>query len=119
MTSTRLVLRVLDAGGRMLGWVEHEAAVRGDGTLRASHDVRAEISTDGRAVTLSVHWPDVNTETRIPIDVAVIAGQSLALFDARGAMVTVGDKPGPLPPVTVGSRSIGLPAGKLGAVSVQ
>jgi hypothetical protein len=114
--TTKIVCRVLSDGHVLLGWVEHWAAVPGDGYLRAAGPVSVPIATAGRVVTLSLHWCDVNIEVRVPgPDQVVSPGDVIPLFPTHAPMIKVGDMPGPLPAVTVGSIAVGIPVGSLGA----
>jgi hypothetical protein len=111
-----MVCRLLDAQGQLLGWVEHYARIRGDGCLRADGDVSILVECDGMAAVASLHWADVNAETRVPLDVKVKAGDTLTIFRRGSVMVVVGRIPEGLPPVTVRNVvSVGIPVGMLGA----
>jgi len=114
--TTKLVIRLLDAAGSLIGWTEHQAAVPGDGTLRAAADVIIVASASGYPITASVHWADINTETRITIPAMPLsAGESLALFTKGSTILVVGQMPQNLAPVTVGRAVVSVPAGGVGA----
>lgn len=117
MTRTKLVIRLFDPEQRMLGWVTHDAAVRGDGTLRSSASVVVPIDLSGTLAAVSVHWCDVNVETRTPCPAKTVrSGQLLTVFPADVPLLVVGPQAGGLPPVTVRQAvTIGVPAGALGA----
>jgi hypothetical protein len=115
--TAKIVCRLLDSQGKLLGWEEHYAAVRGDGSLRASKQVIIPIELAGRAKEISLHWCEVNVETRVPApDLDVKVGEQILIFQTNMQMVVLGRPPIGLPPVTVGrSIGIGIPAGQLGA----
>jgi len=113
--TAKLVVRVLDAGGRLLGWVAHPAAVRGDGTLRASADVSVPIMESGGAAVVSWHWCDPNVEIRVPVDTAVAAGQVWTVKRSAEVILQIGPAAGGLPPVVVGRIEVPVPPGAVGA----
>jgi hypothetical protein len=114
--TTKIVCRLLTEEHRLLGWVEHGASIRGDGCLRANGPVSIPISESGQVVMVSLHWCDVNVETRIPLHVWVEPGVALTVFPDQAPMITVGLMPGPLPAVTVGRPiAVSIPVGALGA----
>lgn len=101
---------------RMLGWCEHQAAIRGDGMLRSSGPVALTVTERGPACYVSLHWCDLNVEVRVAWWAGeVLPGTILNLFETDQQMLKVGDMPGPLPPVTVGSQTVGVPVGSFGA----
>lgn len=109
---TKLVLRLMELSGKMLGWTEVQAEIRGDGNLTVGpFKILAE--RGGTATILSCHWADVNVEYRVPILMGINEGQ-VVNFDG-GIVVHVGHPPASLPPVTVGNRSINVPTGVLSA----
>jgi hypothetical protein len=113
----KIVCRLLDRQNKLLGWTEHHAQVRGDGCLRSSGPVVVPIETSGAPAFVSLHWADVNVETRIPCpEVFIQSGNSLLVFADGAPMVTLGVPPVGLPPVTVGRPvSITVPVGQLGS----
>lgn len=113
---TKLVCRLLDADNKMLGWCWHIAAMRGDGCLRATIPVVMDVDEDGAPTTLSVHWADMNVETRVPMPkLTVTRGQSLVIFQPHAAMLRAGEPPTQrLPPVTTKAVSVAVPVGQLG-----
>lgn len=113
---TKLVCRLMTAEFRLLGWCEHRARMRGDGCLRSDDVVRVAITESGTPAVLSIHWCDVNTEVRTPWTFgAVAAGSIVTLFERDAMMIRVGEMTGRLPPVTVGSTTVGIPVGGMGA----
>lgn len=116
---TKLVIRVLDdASGALLGWVAHQAAIRGDGCLRASAPVIVSIRAPGRTGAVSVHWADLNTETRWPMPGRAVApGDTLTLFEPHAVILTVGTPPSGLPELVVGRQVVGIPSGGVGATA--
>lgn len=117
MVTSRLILRLLGTDGRLLGWAEHVAAVRGDGCLRASGPVGIVIDEPGICVAVSIHWADVNVESRIqlPTPTPARAGEVAPIFDHGAVIVTLGQPPVGLPPVTVRSRAVPIGVGGIGA----
>lgn len=115
--TTKIVVRLLDAGGALLGSVVHHATIKGDGCLRAAGPVVCGIAESGAPTIVSLHWADVNVEARVPAPApAVQAGQIVPLFDAGAVLIEVGPMPGPLPPIVVGAVAVSVPLGGLGAV---
>ena len=114
---TKLVCRLLDANDHMLGWCWHIAAMRGDGCLRSTLPVVLDVDEDGTGSVMSVHWADMNVETRIPLpDVVVKRGQALSIFPAHAPMIQCGTPPEKrLPPVTTKAVEVSVPVGQLGA----
>ena len=113
---TKIVLRLLDAEGALLGAVVHDAAIKGDGCLRAAGPVVVTVAQTGCPAVLSLHWCDVNVETRIAAPVPwVTTGQVVTLFDRDAPLIVVGPMPASLPPIVVGAVTVAVPAGGLGA----
>jgi hypothetical protein len=115
----KLVIRLLDAEGALLGWQEHWARVKGDGCLRADGPVTIPVDTAGVPTTLSTHWTDLNVEVRVPFTapVSVTPGDELRVFEPGAALIQAGTPPGHLPAVTVKRRiAVAVPVGGLGVV---
>lgn len=114
---TKIVCRLLTADHQLLGWCEHRARMRGDGCLRADHAVNLTVTAAGVPRWLSLHWCDANTEVKVlwtgPARVSV--GDVVWFFKSDDPMVKIGEMPTNLPPVTVGSVTIAVPTGTLGA----
>lgn len=116
MTATKVVIRILDAAGTLLGAVVHQAAVKGDACVRASAPVIVVPEVSGLAAVLSVHWADVNVETRVPYVAAVAVGQPVALFAPNAVLIEAGAMPHALPAITVRESVVAEPlTGGLGA----
>jgi len=117
MLTTKLIVRVLDAGGSLLAWGEVPAEARGDGCLWASRSVTLPVECAGTPALLSVHWADVHVESRSAISHPdVTPGSTIDLPWAQKPVMTIGPMPGYLPPVTVrGTVAIGVPVGVMGA----
>jgi hypothetical protein len=117
---TKLVCRLLDADGKMLGWCAHEARLSGDGFLRASSQVVMHIEESGDPTVVSIHWADVNVETRVPIPPTHVSkSMALTLFQPNAPMLQAGEPPKQrLPPVTMRTVEVSVPVGSLGALSV-
>lgn len=116
---TRLVVRLLDAAGTILAWADVYAQARGDGALWLMAPFQAVGEKSGSAVTVSVHWPDINAHVLIPLEAAIpVQAQTIVT-------VPWGDQPilriapqgqYPPPPVTVRqSVAVGVPLGSLAA----
>lgn len=113
---TKLVIRLLDGEGQMLGAVVHHAAIKGDGCLRAAGPVVIIAERDGVPACVSTHWCDVHVETRVPFPwVPVKAGRVISIAAANAPLLVVGTPPVHLPPITVGSTAVGVPVGGIGA----
>jgi hypothetical protein len=110
---TKVVLRLLDSDGALVGWAVHHARLRGDGCLRASSDVIIPIDPPRVGTVLSIHWCDPNVEIRMPV---VVGGMpSFVAFRFDDPLIRIGEMPGPLPAITVGSVAVGIPVGAMGA----
>lgn len=118
MHTTKLVIRLLDAVGALMGWCEVQARVPGDGQLWAPGVIRIIPEVSGVPATLSTHWCDVNVETRVPWPSpdAVKAGVPITLCAGPQPLMKVGDPPVELPPVTVGRAVVCVPTGGLNPV---
>jgi len=115
--TAKIVCRLLDINGQMLGWNEHHASMPGDGTLRADGPVQIYIDHDGLPTVVSLHWTDVNVETRIPCPaVRAKQGEALIVFASGDPIIRLGVPPVGLPLVTVGRPvQVGIPAGQMGS----
>lgn len=105
----------------MLGWCWHIAAMRGDGCLRSTLPVVVDVDESGTPAVLSVHWADMNVETRVPMpQMTVTRGQALKVFDSNQPMLSCGEPPTKrLPPISTKNMvDISVPVGQLGAMSV-
>ena len=68
MLVTKLVIRVLNASGELMGWTEVQAEARGDGCLwTQTSPVSVLIEKAGLPMFQSIHWCDINVELRHPI----------------------------------------------------
>lgn len=115
---TKIVVRLLDETGRLLGWAQVMARAKGDGKLWSSGPLRIPIELRGLATTLSLHWCDVNVEIRLalPRPTWFEAGETYTPYEEAADLITVGAIPGELPAVTVrGPVAVDLLAGELGA----
>lgn len=102
---TKLIFRVLTIAGELLGWTEHMALAKGDGKLWTTSRVVVPIEAPGVAHELSMHWVDINIDSRIPLPphtmLTVKVGDTLLPFEADVPAIVVGPMPAALPPVTV------------------
>lgn len=117
--TTKIVCRVLDAQNNLLGWTPVMALARGDGQLWSEGPVTIPIERAGHAVVLSAHWADVHVETRVPLNVDVLAGQPLTVYPQASPIMCCGQVPGPLPAVTVGSVAVSVPVGQIGTTGYR
>jgi hypothetical protein len=115
MLTTKVVVRLLDDAGALLGWEVIQAEARGDGCLWAPTTTVVPFEANGRAAVLSLHLADLHLEVRRPIDVAARPGTGVTLAQP---LVRLGEPPVGLPPVTVrASPVIAVPVGTLGPVT--
>ena len=114
MLTTRLIIRLLNAQGQLLGWAEALGEARGDGALWVWAPTNIGIEVNGILTHVSVHWCDVNVEVRVvAAPQTVTLGQVITLPGNWEAM-RCGPAAGGLPPVTVRTPvSVGLLAGSL------
>lgn len=112
---TKLVIRLLDAAGELLGWAQVMGHARGDGKIWVNEPTLVQIDQIGTVAIVSVHWCDVNVELRYTVDPKeLILGQQYALAGDWDA-ITCGPAAGGLPPVTIRTPiSMIVPAGQLG-----
>lgn len=117
MVRTKIVCRVLDADGRLLGWEQHQAAINGDGMIRAASAVSVPVDESGTATAISWHWADVNVETRVPIPpTPVTRGAAFVVANANDPMIVCGSIPQGLPTIsTRNAVQVAVPEGRLGA----
>lgn len=117
----KLVVRLLNAQGVMLGWCEHQAMALGDGLLRASGPVVLVMDITGVPSEASIHWTDINAECRVPCPPSgvIAAGTPVTLFQPKQEMVRAGAPPATrLPPVsTKMPLAIGVPMGSMGEMA--
>ena len=114
--TTKVVCRLLDAAGVLLGWSEVMAVARGDGRLWSPGPVSIYAEQSGASTELSVHWCDVNVETRVPFTVSVAQGHDVIVAPQAVPLLVVGSPAGGLPAVTVRRRvAVSVPVGTLGA----
>ena len=117
---TKLVVRLFDESGVMLGVIVHHAALLGDGALRASSPMHVVADVGGTPVRAHAHWCDPNvgielpfpTETRVKLE----QGDTLKLYERGDVIAQIGPVPVNLPPIVVRATSaIAVPVGGLGA----
>lgn len=114
--TTKLVCRLLDAAGALLGWCDVQAVARGDGALWSPGPVAVPVDVSGQAAWLSTHWCDVNIETRVPCPVQCVAGGEVVVASTAAPLIRVGPAAGGLPPVTLRRRlTVTVPVGAVGA----
>ena len=118
---TKLVVRLLDVDGRVLGASKCFAVARGDGYLHAESSAAVLLEASGVAAAVSVQWCDINTEIVMPLHTMewVSAHQAIELFPA-GPIFKVGDPCREYPPfVERDSVALGVPLGSLGMVGTR
>lgn len=112
----KIVARVLDAAGALLGWGEIAVSPRGDATLRSvSGPLVVKVDTSGEAHVISYHWADLNVQKRVPYPggaTALQAGQSVQFSFPDDVVLSLPSDEGPLPAVTVGASVVSVPVGK-------
>jgi hypothetical protein len=99
----KVVLRVLDDAGALLGWTAIEARARGDGCLWSPGPVALLVDAPGAPALVSLHWCDLNVEVRVPLPAQspVEAGQALTVYREATPLIVCGQPPASLAPVTV------------------
>jgi hypothetical protein len=114
--TTKLVLRLLDAAGELLGWAEVPGVMKGDGNLTVEQSVMVPVEAVGIAAQLSIHWCDVNVEERLSMFPQRVTPGCVVPISAPWVAMRIGPPAGGLPPVTVREPvSVGIPVGSLGA----
>jgi len=115
--TVKIVCRLLDPQDTLLGWVVHQAVMRGDGCVRSDGPVTIYADRSGDIACVSLHWCDLNSETRIPCPVSkIVAGHTITVYPHDTPLIVVGTPPKRLPPTTVGAPvAIGIPVGQMGA----
>jgi hypothetical protein len=114
---TRVVARLLDSSNRLLAWADIQAYAKGDGKLWARREISAPVVLDGTPAYLSLHWADLNVESRRALSIGQVhVGQAVMLCE-KGPIWTFGAPPAGLPAVTVGHQVIHVPVGQMGAAS--
>lgn len=117
----KVVVRLMDDSGRMLGWAEDHAHARGDGKLWIEHPVAVPVIEDGLFTKISAHWADVNIEVRMPIvaPLPIVKGQIVPI-EAPWPVFDLGRPAGGLPPVVITRNvAITVPTGTLNPVGVR
>jgi hypothetical protein len=97
----KLVARILDVDNRLLAWAPVLAETRGDRCLWATQAAQAPVERAGTPVTLSVHWPDMNVQTRVPMPSEAVEPGRLIALSWDQPIFRFGSDDGPLPGVTV------------------
>jgi hypothetical protein len=120
MPTVRLIVRILDAFNELLAWAEVQAAMKGDGCLRAQAPTLFIPTASGTVTTLSIHWPDLNVQRRIPWAPAPfnveLGTPFMVKWPDEGVVWKFDSDPEPMPQVSVGSHAIKLPPSILGVV---
>lgn len=101
--STRLILRLMDDEGRLLGWGFMETEARGDGALWPAEVCVGVGELTGTASRIIVHWPDLHLQVAAPIQSFDLTKEQPFAFAWQGPILRL-DNPAehpPLPPVTV------------------
>lgn len=114
----KIVVRLLDSEGVLLGWAPLLAEARGDQCLRAVQSCTLPIDVEGIGTVLSYHWADLHVQKRVTLTQPqhVRVGSSLTLTFPDDVVFHFPSDEGPLPPVTVrGSVVVGVPTGSMGA----
>jgi hypothetical protein len=110
----RLIVRLLDEAGALLGWAPLRVEARGDAMLRASHGLALTVEQAGLAYALSFHWADVHIQRRVLVGpLAVSVGQQVPVVGAGEVVWILPSDTGPLPAVSVRGASIAVPTGAM------
>jgi hypothetical protein len=114
----RLIVRLLDGVGALLGWTEIIAHAKGDGQLWTIAKVSLAVDEAGAPASVSTHWPDINVETRVawPYEFRgrLQPGETVTLYEIDQPIMRVGPMPPELPPVTVKAAvRVNVPVGDL------
>lgn len=113
---TKLVIRLMDAEGELLGWTQVEGHARGDGIIWLEQMAQVPVDVKGVLAFMSVHWCDVNVEIRHAVELLEVTPENYYIVPA-GPMIKCGPAAGGLPPVTVRTPiNLGVPAGTMGGV---
>ena len=114
----KIVVRILDEAGALLGWAPLLAEARGDRALRAIQKCVVPIEQSGTPSVVSYHWTDMNVQKRVPYAAGpVTEGQTVELTFADGIVLSMPSDDGPLPPVTVrGAVAVAVPSAAMGVV---
>lgn len=108
----KIVVRLLDAAGKMLGWQEVAGKMPGDGTFTVAGEV--PVDEDGMLSTVSIHWCEMNTEYRFGFNPVEVKKKTMCAISP--IVIRVGEKARGLTPVTTrGSVVIQVPVGSLAA----
>ena len=123
--TARFIVRLLDAGARLLAWAEVSATAKpqergASCPFWATAPTPFVIEQDGRATDISIHWADLDVARRQailePVDVRI--GQRFVFSWMEPVWLVAGSRDVPLPPVTVRqSVQIAPPVGDLAAVT--
>jgi hypothetical protein len=113
----KLIVRLLDAQGALLAWAPLWAVAKGDGCLRATHEVVLAPVEDGESATLSLHGADLHIQRREPC--ALVCTKGIPLVFRWDEVWRFPSDPGPLPAVTVGATAVVVPTGGMGAAAPQ
>ena len=113
--NTKIVVRLLGLGNKLLGWAECVGHARGDGKIWIDDPTTVMIEEAGETRFLSVHWCDVNVEVRNPVEVQKVTPGMFITLPGNWPAITCGPAAGGLPPVTVRSPiKVGVPVGAIG-----
>lgn len=114
MPPQKFVLRLLDAGGTLLGWTEARVAPRSGGRFVHDGAVRIPVEAPGVVHRIAVHWCDLDIDTWLPWPSGVMiepvrVGDVLCLPGPVTVMMVHGTRDVPRPPVTVRSSVVVTP----------
>lgn len=115
--STRLIIRLVDSEGTLLGWGFQNTKAPGDGTLVPDGLCGGVGEANGVATRIIVHWPDLNMQVSGEIPATALAEGKAFAFAWSGPMLRLDnplDHP-PLAPVTVREGVfVNIPVAQLG-----
>lgn len=117
--TVKLVVRVLDADNRLLGWAAVPGHMPGDRCLwvRGNHPVK--LTAEGTPAFLSVHWCDLGVQSRMAWTGAPVGQSHILLLHWDGPVMRFASDEGPLPGVTVEAPvALETPTGNLSGTGV-
>lgn len=115
---TKLVIRLLDIGGELLGWAQVLGHARGDGIIWIEDATQVPVDVKGTLAFVSVHWCDVNVELRHPVESIEISPENYYAIPGGIPAIVCGPAAGGLPSVTVRTPiNLGVPVGSMGGIT--
>lgn len=114
--TTKVVIRVLDAGGRLLGWTEVQARMRDGALWSPQSTILVPIEASGEPAEVSHHWADLDVEWRTPLRSSPLAPGHVFALTYQAELLRVGSPNRGLPATTTRSSvTATVPVGMMGA----